>query len=119
MPPQHQQPYVGVSAFAHKAGLHTSAIARRPDTYEHVDPAAVGNQTRFLLGDLSGRASVELKAEQLGIELENQQMVQVVDEMKRLEHEGYHFEVADASFCLLYTSPSPRDKRQSRMPSSA
>ena len=101
MPPQHQQPYVGTSAFAHKAGLHTSAIARRPDTYEHVDPSAVGNQTRFLLGDLSGRASVELKAKQLGIELEDQQMIQVVDEMKRLEHEGYHFEVADASLELM------------------
>jgi 2-isopropylmalate synthase len=101
MPPQHQQPYVGTSAFAHKAGLHTSAIARRPDTYEHVDPSAVGNQTRFLLGDLSGRASVELKAKQLGIKLEDQQMVQIVDEMKRLEHEGYHFEVADASLELM------------------
>ena len=101
MPPQHQQPYVGTSAFAHKAGLHTSAIARRPDSYEHVDPAAVGNTTRFLLGDLSGRASVELKAEQLGIELEDQQMVEVVEEMKRLEHEGYHFEVADASLELM------------------
>ena len=101
MPPQHQQPYVGTSAFAHKAGLHTSAIARRPDSYEHVDPAAVGNTTRFLLGDLSGRASVELKAEQLGIDLEDQQMVEVVEEMKRLEHEGYHFEVADASLELM------------------
>jgi len=101
MPPQHQQPYVGSSAFAHKAGLHTSAIARRPDSYEHVDPAAVGNHTRFLLGDLSGRASVELKAEELGIELDNKAMVDVVDELKRLEHEGYHFEVADASLELL------------------
>ena len=101
MPPQHQQPYVGTSAFAHKAGLHTSAIARRPDSYEHVDPSAVGNSTRFLIGDLSGRASVELKAEQLGIEIEDQQMVEVVEEMKRLEHEGYHFEVADASLELM------------------
>ena len=101
MPPQHQQPYVGTSAFAHKAGLHTSAIARRPDSYEHVDPTAVGNSTRFLLGDLSGRASVELKAEQLGIEIEDKQMVEVVEEMKRLEHEGYHFEVADASLELM------------------
>ena len=101
MPPQHQQPYVGTSAFAHKAGLHTSAIARRPDSYEHVDPIAVGNSTRFLLGDLSGRASVELKAEQLGIEIEDKQMVEVVEEMKRLEHEGYHFEVADASLELM------------------
>ena len=101
MPPQHQQPYVGTSAFAHKAGLHPSAIARRPDSYEHVDPIAVGNSTRFLLGDLSGRASVELKAEQLGIEIEDKQMVEVVEEMKRLEHEGYHFEVADASLELM------------------
>ena len=101
MPPQHQQPYVGTSAFAHKAGLHTSAIARRPDSYEHVDPASVGNSTRFLLGDLSGKASVELKAEQLGIELQDKEMVDVVEEMKRLEHEGYHFEVADASLEIM------------------
>ena len=101
MPPQHQQPYVGTSAFAHKAGLHTSAIARRPDSYEHVDPASVGNSTRFLLDDLSGKASVELKAEQLGIELQDKEMVDVVEEMKRLEHEGYHFEVADASLEIM------------------
>ena len=101
MPPQHQQPYVGTSAFAHKAGLHTSAIARRPDSYEHVDPASVGNSPRFLLGDLSGKASVELKAEQLGIELQDKEMVDVVEEMKRLEHEGYHFEVADASLEIM------------------
>ncbi len=101
MPPQNQQPYVGASAFAHKAGLHTSAIARRPDSYEHVDPAAVGNSTRFLLGDLSGRASVELKAAELGIEIDKAAMADVVDELKRLEHAGYHFEVADASLEML------------------
>ncbi len=101
MPPQNQQPYVGTSAFAHKAGLHTSAIARRPDSYEHVDPAAVGNSTRFLLGDLSGRASVELKAAELGIEIDKAAMADVVDELKRLEHAGYHFEVADASLEML------------------
>ena len=101
MPPQNQQPYVGTSAFAHKAGLHTSAIARRPDSYEHVDPAAVGNSTRFLLGDLSGRASVELKATELGIEIDRADMAGVVDELKRLEHDGYHFEVADASLEML------------------
>ena len=101
MPPQNQQPYVGASAFAHKAGLHTSAIARRPDSYEHVDPAAVGNSTRFLLGDLSGRASVELKAAELGIEIDKAAMSDVVDELKRLEHAGYHFEVADASLEML------------------
>lgn len=101
MPPQNQQPYVGASAFAHKAGLHTSAIARRPDSYEHIDPAAVGNNTRFLLGDLSGRASVELKAAELGIEIDKAVMSDVVDELKRLEHAGYHFEVADASLEML------------------
>ncbi|MBV30726.1 MAG: citramalate synthase [Actinobacteria bacterium] len=101
MPPQHQQPYVGTSAFAHKAGLHTSAIARRPDSYEHVDPASVGNSTRFLLGDLSGKASVELKAEELGIKIDDRALAGVVDELKELEHQGYHFEVADASLELL------------------
>ncbi|MGY9073465.1 MAG: citramalate synthase [Acidimicrobiales bacterium] len=101
MPPQHQQPYVGSSAFAHKAGLHTSAIARRPDSYEHVDPVVVGNKTRFLLSDLSGRASIDLKAQELGIDIEPKDMGGVVDELKRLEHEGYHFEVADASLELL------------------
>ena len=101
MPPQNQQPYVGASAFAHKAGLHTSAIARRSDSYEHIDPEAVGNSTRFLLGDLSGRASVELKAAELGIKIDKAAMSDVVDELKRLEHAGYHFEVADASLEML------------------
>jgi 2-isopropylmalate synthase len=101
MPLLHEQPYVGTSAFAHKAGLHTSALARRADSYEHVDPALVGNGTRFLLGDLSGRASVELKAQEFGVELDGAASGEVVDTLKRLEHEGYHFEVADASLELL------------------
>ncbi len=101
MPAANQQPYVGASAFAHKAGLHTSAIARQPDSYEHVDPALIGNTTRFLLGDLSGRASVELKAAEYGISIDKATVGDVVDELKRLEHEGYHFEVADASLEML------------------
>ncbi len=101
MPLQHQQPYVGMSAFAHKAGLHTSAIARRADSYEHVDPAAVGNHTRFLVSDLSGRATIELKAKELGVEMTPVQMGVVVERLKELEHEGYHFEVADGSLELL------------------
>jgi 2-isopropylmalate synthase len=101
MPLLHEQPYVGTSAFAHKAGLHTSALARRPDSYEHIDPSAVGNHTRFLLGDLSGRASVDLKAREYGVELDGAAAGEVVDTLKRLEHEGYHFEVADASLELL------------------
>jgi 2-isopropylmalate synthase len=101
LPPDHSLPYVGKSAFAHKAGLHTSAIARRSDAYEHIDPALVGNGTRFLVSDLSGRASIELKAKELGIELQPAQLKQVLDELKRLENLGYHFEVADASLELL------------------
>ena len=97
----HAQPYAGRSAFAHKAGLHTSAIARRADSYEHVDPAAVGNSTRFLVSDLSGRATVELKAAELGVELDGAAASRVTDELKRLEHEGFHFETADGSLELL------------------
>ncbi len=101
LPLMHQQPYVGTSAFAHKAGLHTSAIARRPDSYEHVDPASVGNGTRFLVSDLSGRATVELKAREFGVELDGEQTGRVVEALKELEHRGYHFEVADGSLELL------------------
>ncbi len=101
LPPNDALPYVGKSAFAHKAGLHTSAIARRPDAYEHVDPALVGNGTRFLVSDLSGRSTVELKAKEMGIELEPQQFAEVLAELKALENVGYHFEAADASLELL------------------
>ena len=101
LPPVLSQPYVGASAFAHKAGLHTSAIVRRPDAYEHVDPALVGNGTRFLVSDLSGRATIELKAKELGLELDGAQMKLVLEQLKELEHSGYHFEAADASLELL------------------
>jgi 2-isopropylmalate synthase len=101
LPLMHQQPYVGTSAFAHKAGLHTSAIARRPDSYEHVDPSSVGNGTRFLVSDLSGRATVELKAKEFGVQLDGEQTGRVVELLKQLEHKGYHFEVADGSLELL------------------
>ncbi len=101
LPPNDALPYVGKSAFAHKAGLHTSAIARRPDAYEHVDPGLVGNGTRFLVSDLSGRATIELKAKELGLDIEPGAMKQVLEELKSLEHAGYHFEAADASLELL------------------
>ncbi len=101
LPPMPQQPYVGKSAFAHKAGLHTSAIARRPDAYEHVEPTAVGNGTRFLVSDLSGRATIELKAKELGLEIDGSLMQSILAELKELEHTGYHFEAADASLELL------------------
>jgi len=96
-----QAAYVGSSAFAHKAGLHTSAIAKRPDAYEHVPPDSVGNGTRFVVSELAGKSTVLLKAEELGLELDGPQVNDVVDTLKRLEHEGYHFEVADGSLELL------------------
>jgi 2-isopropylmalate synthase len=96
-----QAPYVGESAFAHKAGLHVSAIAKRPDAYEHVPPDSVGNGTRFLVSELAGKSTILLKAKELGIELDGPQVNDVVDTLKTMEHEGYHFEVADASLEML------------------
>ncbi len=101
MPLNPQAPYVGESAFAHKAGLHTSAIARRRDAYEHVPPESVGNGTRFVVSELAGRSTLHLKAQELGIELDGPTLGAVVDKLKELEHAGYHFEVADASLELL------------------
>lgn len=99
-----QQPYVGASAFAHKAGLHTSAISRRKDAYEHIDPAAVGNGTRFLVSEMAGRSTLELAAAEIGVELDSKTLGDVVDTLKRLEYEGYHFEAADGSLELLLRS---------------
>jgi 2-isopropylmalate synthase len=96
-----QAPYVGSSAFAHKAGLHVSAIARAKDAYEHIDPALVGNGTRFVVSEMAGRATIQMKADDLGISMDGAVINQVIDDLKRLEHEGYHFEAADASLELL------------------
>ena len=101
LPANDALPYVGKSAFAHKAGLHTSALARRPDAYEHVDPTTVGNSTRTLISDLAGRSTVDMKAKELGLELDGQQMGTVLDQLKELEHAGYHFEASGASLELL------------------
>ncbi|MGB0113325.1 MAG: alpha-isopropylmalate synthase regulatory domain-containing protein, partial [Ilumatobacteraceae bacterium] len=96
-----QAPYVGSSAFAHKAGLHVSAIVRAKDAYEHVNPELVGNGTRFVVSEMAGRATIQMKADEIGIELDGAAINEVVDDLKRLEHEGYHFEAADASLELL------------------
>jgi len=101
-----QQPYVGATAFAHKAGLHTSAIARRSDAYEHVDPELVGNGTRFLVSEMSGRSTIELKADQLGLALDGRVLGDIVETLKQLEYAGYHFEAADASLELLMRAAS-------------
>ena len=99
--PDPKQPYVGHSAFAHKAGLHTSAIARAPDAYEHLSPDLVGNGTRFVVSELSGRSTLQLKAGELGLDIDGPALSDVLDRLKHLEHEGFHFEVADGSLELL------------------
>src|SRR5207342_1098362 len=99
--PNPQAAFVGASAFAHKAGLHVSAIVRRPDAYEHVDPDAVGNGTRFVVSELAGKSTLQLKAREVGLSLDGPQLNDLIDTLKRMEHDGYHFEVADASLELL------------------
>jgi 2-isopropylmalate synthase len=101
-----QAPYVGMSAFAHKAGLHVSAIARAKTAYEHVDPELVGNGTRFVVSELAGKSNIQMKAGELGIELDGRAIGEAIDELKRLEHDGYHFEAADASLELLLRKAS-------------
>lgn len=94
-------PFVGSSAFTHKAGLHTSALARRSDSYEHLDPTKVGNATRVVVSELAGRSTVLAKAKDQGLDLDGEAAQRVVDMIKELEHEGYQFEAADGSFELL------------------
>ena len=95
------RPYVGSSAFTHKAGLHTSAIARRPDAYEHTPPGNVGNITRMVVSEQAGKASIVRKAADLGLNLTDDQAREVLALVKELEHIGYQFEAADGSFELL------------------
>ena len=97
VPPLPADPFVGVSAFAHKGGLHTSALGRAGGaTYEHVDPDLVGNHTRVLVSDLGGRAGMSMKARELGVELDDRAAGTLSDELKRLESQGWLFEAADA-----------------------
>ena len=104
-PPASRQPYVGVSAFAHKAGLHASAIKVDPNLYQHMDPIHVGNDMRLLVSDMAGRATIELKGRELGFELGSQEdkelVTRITNRVKKLEASGYTFEAADASFELM------------------
>ncbi|HEU4331286.1 MAG TPA: citramalate synthase [Lapillicoccus sp.] len=103
VPPYSRQPYVGASAFAHKAGLHASALKVDPNLYQHTDPGAVGNGMRTLVSDMAGRASIHLKAAEIGVDLTGQDelVASVLAEVKDLELRGYTFDAADASFELL------------------
>lgn len=102
LPPHPADPYVGSSAFAHKGGLHTSALTKVGGaTYEHVDPAVVGNHTRVLVSDLGGRAGMAMKAAEMGVELDGAAAATLTEELKQREARGFVYEAADASLELL------------------
>ena len=97
------QPFVGDSAFAHKGGVHVSAVMKNPLTYEHIEPELVGNRRRVLISDLSGRSNIIYKLEELGINMDAKDpaLIKIVDEIKQMENEGYAYEGADASLEML------------------
>jgi len=97
------QPFVGSSSFAHKGGVHADAAAKVKHSYEHIEPERVGNRTRVLVSDMSGRSSVMMKAKEIGVDLDarSPELKQFLGELKELEFRGYEYEAADASFKLL------------------
>ncbi|HEY9890013.1 MAG TPA: citramalate synthase [Candidatus Obscuribacterales bacterium] len=101
--PDEHAPFVGLSAFAHKGGIHVSAVEKDPQTYEHIPPEAVGNRRRIVVSDQAGLSNILAKARSFGIELSKQDSAsrQLLNRLKDLEHEGYQFEAAEASFELL------------------
>jgi 2-isopropylmalate synthase len=101
--PDPKAPFVGQSAFAHKGGLHANAAQKVARSYEHIDPALVGNRTRVLVSDMAGRSSLALKARELGLALDEKHpnMAALIEELKAREFRGYEYEAADASFRLL------------------
>ncbi|MBI2202580.1 MAG: citramalate synthase [Candidatus Rokubacteria bacterium] len=106
------QPYVGDSAFAHKGGMHVSAVVKHPETYEHIDPEAVGNHRRVLVSELSGKSNVLWKAREYGIDLDRDtpDSRRILDQLKALEDQGFQFEGAEASFELLMERALGRHK---------
>jgi 2-isopropylmalate synthase len=104
LPHRQDLPYVGKSAFAHKGGIHVSAVMKETSAYEHIDPAAVGNERRVLVSELSGKSNVIYKAVELGLKIDQSSpdAKAVVDKLKEMEHEGYQFEGAEASFEMLF-----------------
>jgi len=108
-PIEARRPYVGTAAFAHKAGLHTSGLARLEGAYEHIDPSSVGNTARQLFSELMGRATLLQLAEERGWSMDSALAQTIVDKVKDLEHQGYIFEAADGSFELLVRRASGWD----------
>jgi 2-isopropylmalate synthase len=106
MTPDPNQPYVGRNAFAHKGGLHVAGVRSDARTFEHVNPDVVGNRRELLVSELSGKGTVLARAEQAGLELTPERAMHAVERLKELEHRGYHFEAADASFDLFLRKES-------------
>ena len=104
-----QQPFVGQGAFAHKGGQHVAAVLKHKDAYQHIDPALVGNEARVLVSELSGRGNVLAKAREFGLELDRDdpQTRWLVNHLKQLEHQGYSYEAADATFVMLVRRLQP------------
>lgn len=105
--PDNHLAYVGKSAFAHKGGIHVAAIRRNVDSYQHIDPTRVGNEMRILVSDLSGQGNVLSKAEELGLDVSQAEALKVLDEIKRLEHQGFVFEGAEASIAIRLLRAKP------------
>jgi 2-isopropylmalate synthase len=101
MAPELSMPYVGESAFAHKAGLHVDALRKNKKTYENIDPEVVGNERRFLVSELSGKSNVLAKLEKTRIAEDKKLAKKILEKVQELENQGYQFEAADASFDLL------------------
>jgi len=103
IPPLNERPFVGRSAFAHKGGMHVSAIAKKPPAYEHIEPGAVGNRRRVLVSDLSGKSNIEYKANEMGLTLggNGYDSKKIVKEIKQMEDQGYQFDAAEGSLELL------------------
>jgi 2-isopropylmalate synthase len=110
--PLNSRPFVGKSAFAHKGGIHVSAIMKTPQAYEHLDPELVGNSRRVLVSDLSGKSNIEYKVKELGIDLNGNGLDsrEIVSKIKDLEQAGYQFDVADGSFKILVEKLTERFK---------
>ena len=106
-------PYVGENAFAHKAGVHVSAVEKNPKLYEHVEPELVGNKRKIMISELSGRSNIVSKAKELGIELDKKspEVKKILEKIKELEAQGYHFEGAEASFELLLKEALGKGKK--------
>lgn len=111
--PQANQPYVGMSAFAHKGGVHIDAIRKYPSSYEHISPEKIGNRRRILVSELSGKSSILYKAEEFGLDLRKDEakIKKILKKLKALEHKGYQFEGAEGSFELLINKIIGRYKK--------